>query len=1244
MTDYLDNDNKTNLLFKQFQGVAQTAVITDDTVEIKYQNEPKSKLTNIFQSDIFSEDVPLDLSSTLLNLYDDISIVDSSWNTNINDQSINYIDISNTPLRFYKKLYLAPTNGTNQAWWLSSGNFTSQENILKDMIPFLYNGNNPNMYTPIVEYWDGSQWLAEDQGTSNSLNWSIDYATGILQLNQNDSILNTKNINKNQGITIETSRPRISFIKYIKSKGSGSGGGSGSGLIKVGESSGGIPQSSGDVSAIFFDVNGFDVSINNQTAIITNKGGSSGSSTDLSSIFFNIPLAPTDGSGVLNTSIGTGTIVLQWKNPYQNQAALPFGSYLTYPEGSTNEALVQNDKLPFHRHLHIEYLPYVNGSPSGEWIDVSINNPNQTVIPNTITEAYFTSQLGSTVDLCSNTGVAPFNRLYTDQLELGKGYQFRIYLDNSGTNVPVPDPIHIGTDVSWNYLYIPSGSGDFISLGSFGMAAPPTLSPLFLNETYDEFDIQLRTDGVADVCLNTPFPISDALPLTYRFAVTVSGEIDPSSIQMPNQQYSGTFHVDISSDFQKNGSVRFNYDGAGIGVSNSLVGLDISAAPSFRYRLVNYFGVNSAYDTSFAFAVGLSDETLLPIPTRSAAIEASDYRAPLKNGSINFPTPDVSLANAYPNNSGSIINNIWFLDTITNVSTSVNPNLKMGNNLGPGGANTGGLIGKTSIDMSLSYFKTQVENTGYLYSEDTSNNPTIGYLDVSSSNLDSSRFKITNQASEAGKTPDFQNKGFYTKIDVSELEIKNITLANYPDICNNSYQNYTYKLSQFYNDSSASLNYTESNFQTYNFNIGKKPEEDVSYNLIGYKNSEATLDNYFFGLRRPNVTTNIPVDFSFNLSQLNPDWRRSTTLSTNSLVYDNPQVGGNVSSNSTSWPTGGVTDLDITPISNIPITYLKSTQKYNRTNTETLPQFIVKSTYSNNVLRSPSTYDISQQIAFGTNSKPLWWDFTYETTPTGTSATNINTVAGFSTINSMNYLGGGINPGTSTYPTDTSSTPGGFFNQYSHQVQPYYNQLIWANGGFRCGKTQPPLNNPYIDFSASFYNPNQELKDYSNLDISGDFVSYTIPAGEYYDSSIFTSVDISNNYKWINLEITNIDKVYLTITVKQDSTTLTRGPESEGGDYLIYICEENSLYTTGGGYTYNGRSGWLDTQKTKTAASNTAAALDGAGCFEVGIASPKISLIQASASNTSTVYLRIGLPEEHLNRYISSVTFTNTSS
>ena len=59
--NYLDTQNQDNLLFKKFQGVAQ-ANINTGTALVQYSSEQRKALDNVFNTSIFSNDVPVDLS------------------------------------------------------------------------------------------------------------------------------------------------------------------------------------------------------------------------------------------------------------------------------------------------------------------------------------------------------------------------------------------------------------------------------------------------------------------------------------------------------------------------------------------------------------------------------------------------------------------------------------------------------------------------------------------------------------------------------------------------------------------------------------------------------------------------------------------------------------------------------------------------------------------------------------------------------------------------------------------------------------------------------------------------------------------------------------------------------------------------------------------------------------------------------------------------------------------------------
>jgi hypothetical protein len=194
---------------------------------------------------------------------------------------------------------------------------------------------------------------------------------------------------------------------------------------------------------------------------------------------------------------------------------------------------------------------------------------------------------------------------------------------------------------------------------------------------------------------------------------------------------------------------------------------------------------------------------------------------------------------------------------------------------------------------------------------------------------------------------------------------------------------------------------------------------------------------------------------------------------------------------------------------------------------------------------------------------------------------------------------------------------------------------MWADGCFRGGGSST-LENPYIDYPSKFYNPGPVfLKDYSLLSTTYDSVVYDLSAGLYWNqvpagSPPPAAVTISGEYKWIVLKYSNLINKGFNVDVKDKSSILTRGSTSTTqtlGKYLMYICEENTGYTTAAGYPYNGRSGWLDAQVQQGSGSVTNQAVDGGGCWNNGVGYYKAN--QAGNPSiggvASTLYLRIGI-------------------
>lgn len=1282
-TNYLDNNNQTSLLFKRFQNKVQAGINTGSG-STDYSNETTKALKNVFNSSIFAEDVPLELPNDYWINELDIcgNITESVWDNSTN-QTIGSFQIPNTPLTFYKDIFLKPCQGTNNAWYLLSGGLSTDNNVIKNMIPYNYQPVNDSTYTPIVKYWNGSSWQSQGQNNYNptGLNWIIDYESGVLEFYQTDTILNNSfNIDYSSPLDSSQNRPRISCICYTGQMGITGSGSGGSGKITVGDISNGIIQNQLDVSAIYFDTDGFDVSLNetDNTATIINKGGSGsggGGIADLSYNLFNIPLAPTDGSGYLNENLGTGTIVLKWTNPVNYQAALPFGKYTTYPNGTRDISLVDIDRLPFHRHLNIEYLQYSGGIPdnsanlNSSWVDLSINNPNpkQTVLPNTLTEAYLIGNDGSsTVDLCGNpndVNNAPYERVSFSLLELGKGYQFRIYLDNRGTTdpngYPVTDPLY-GQDVSWNYLYIPDSSNDYIELGSFGPAIAPDDAEI-TNSSYNEFDVKLSTTNNADASLNTPFPINLNLNLEYAFGIGISGEVDTSSNQqMPNARYDtlypGNYQFnipDISSAFKRQNSVTLHY---------AVLESDLSACPQFKYTLNNLYGVNSAFPNDLSYNYDISYTKILPKPTRTEAILSvnSDWRTTLDSSSvvnndaivIDNSSGYISELPAKPAVPNALIANtlsVTFLENSSNYDGEVLPNSPNGDKFVANNFSNN-LIGIDSSGYQCSYLHASVFNSSV---QDASGNPTTGYLDVSYSDLSNSDFLIQSKVFEAGKTPNFQNQGYYTGLNITNLTINNINLSKYPDISNNTnYDPYEFRIQHYYNNPATvggTINWDTSGFYKFkNFFIGKRPDGPIQYTLNGYNNPSPSPNNYLMGLRRPNPTSNILIDYSYNLFDINPTWASPTItsvggLSKSTLYYEPSSLGTGQSvgsSHISTYPGDGITtSKDIIPGLQISSGFYTTTQKYSRTYS-TGPQFAIKGEHINNVSYSPDPSTIPQQdISFGVLNERLWWDYTWGGTgsqptdlPSGFFSTTPSSPIVFIKANGYNGWDASLN--------------------YNHEISITDKQLMWANSNF-VGVADAPssANYPYIDFSSNYYNPNGELLDYSiynTMGLSGESFSQTYtstPAqNNFWNQTQGSSSVVNRVLKYITFNIecpfrdafvdyngfVAQDFIYqLTLTDRQGNNIVhDPSANSISHGYWVFHNEKNTTGSTFGPF---------DGQKLWTTATTTAA---GSGSYvqNTGIDNDgyKIAFPSQTTGIKSILQISIGLPSD-LEKSIKTV-------
>lgn len=363
MTDYLNNSNKTTLLFKQFQNKSQAAidVTTDGTGGTSFFNEQKKSLNNIYNTDIFIENIEKNLPDEykLSSLDACGNIPPSVWKANISDQDYSNSSflIPNTNLIFYKEIYLNPVSGTNNAWWLipPGSDQITDNNLLKDMIPFNFNSISLSTFSPIVKYWNESQWTTQRQNNVSGLNWLIDYASGILQFYQNDSILNSLNIDCNSND--EKKRPKISFIKYAGLKGleNFSGGGGDTSTINI---------TGNGATTVTGTYPNFTIT-STDTNTDTNTTYSAGTGVTLSGTTFNI------GQSVGTSNSVTFSTITSTNNSVFNNARI---GYLGYGSGYTGFA--HNSLSQPHNYAILQATTgetFINAS-SGYAIQFRINN------------------------------------------------------------------------------------------------------------------------------------------------------------------------------------------------------------------------------------------------------------------------------------------------------------------------------------------------------------------------------------------------------------------------------------------------------------------------------------------------------------------------------------------------------------------------------------------------------------------------------------------------------------------------------------------------------------------------------------------------------------------------------------------------------------------------------------------------------------------------------------------------------
>lgn len=926
--------------------------------------------------------------------------------------------------------------------------------------------------------------------------------------------------------------------------------------------------------------------------------------------------------------------------------------------------------LPYHETLRIDFRSRTPPSTTwGNWTIIDPTNiglqgtPSPNLYPQTQGAYFVAGPPNSSISgkYGNNSGVPPVPQYVyqnTNFFPLGNDqYQFRIYLTNSSQEV-LNSPDYFGTiDPSWNYLYMPDTSDNFLSFGQFGPATAPRL--IAISELdYNRLNISGANNNpnssnpLADASLNTLFTQLSAYGLFVNFGFDLSGELHSSSKQVfvpPSTSISTRSY--ISNNLQQNTWSNINFSITPLGDNYINQANDI-IFPGFEYSVSEYF-MKLSSDLSFNV---YSDQYPTPTPYPSVIInpptrlEVSTVYTQMLSGSGQntfFTNTDLTnglvsgnsaiVASAYPKNSNTLITNIYFFSQnsvyqLANSSLTYELiNKRNTNELNDLGTDLCGnnmcrflLSSDSGVPTTL---QTQYR-VGFV-GGDTANTVTNNYFEIGISES-----KDATQYPGGTTTEAYRLRGWYLGVDVSNIIVKNINLTNYPDISNNSYNDWEITLTQEF--SGTQINQEIS----YPLRIGAVHTQSVTLTNYTKTNPLPVLTTDFFGLGRPQ--NNIVASFTVTglLSNLYTTWRPSNTIMTGDLLYASANSGtsGNqFDSYVEAWPITNPSTVNLSEILEITKSDIQaSAYNYSRDRNFT-PQFFITGEYTNNVTLSPSNISANTlDISF--NGNPLWWDYTWVNTssnPPGTWTSGSGNISFSSEF---------MNVGVGLYPTVNGGGTTDPFVVYSHQNAITSNMMMWANGAFRAGQGGgQTTDNPFIDYTQYYEDPNTPVNQenyltYSTSGFTIGTISYTQSSVNiYYDgTSSQPTWQTTTNAKTMVIRTDNpIDTGlggtnHVKILIKDGSSTLVLG-----SDYFLQVLEE---YTGSGSAPYPLISGvnayftgWRDVQKSNQfAGAPSAKTGDGAPAFMNGsnyLTDYFVETInQNTGGNTVRHYFRINLP------------------
>ena len=871
----------------------------------------------------------------------------------------------------------------------------------------------------------------------------------------------------------------------------------------------------------------------------------------------------------------------------------------------------------------------------------------------------------------SRSGNYP-NRIYTytsaTNIQYGITYDFRVAYKNN----TVVDPSNV-----INYAYTST------SFGAFGPSNPPA-SITFNSNDFNLLNLSGVGAATIDASLN--FLWTSAPPPTVGYGATFSAQKNPMLNQHSFKQIGGNTNTYSNIAFSSAWNASTNTWGQTVDALSGKIqseyyySIDISGSDSTYYQEV----LTGSFGPTYALQ-DVSSQILLPIPRRTTGNYSSGYTNALgTNGGVPVThpinvvkSPSLPYLNVSARSrplQGALPLPVDFIDTSTTLTYTYNGSstgqfkylANWGDRvqtaiLGNSPVTSGSLIGIDSSGVPITNFETQIRLT------ETTLTTSPNIIDVSSQyqygwagnpqdaprTINTGPFYLnTSAVKDIELTPTNLNTvGYYLGVDVSNIKL-DVSLNSFPDVSNNVYQNYRWKVVQnLKKDGLADA----SGFIFYDFYIGKLPLQDISLNNLTITTGNPTLPTAnYFGLKRPEITSGVArpsVNIDFSLNNLNPDWAppsHPTTLTTFNFYIDPTDIVNdqNLSSTTITW-IGAVPNKETTYSfsETYPITYAVSDAgdykyvPYSRA-LGASPQFGSKTTgniYSNNVTRTPATnsyWQNSNNSDISFNNSPLWWDFVWNDTsdlrdtrinygsnPTG----SLFSVTGSVDV-SLNNAGIGMNPAVGVGVAGIDP-----WLSYDHSITLSNNQLMISSGQIMSGNNSniSQTLNPYINYNTAYFDT---LGDYSSQNTSGDAVSWSYGPTIFY-SNILTPIT-SGTIKWFVIYIANSSSSTTNnnsnLEIKDGGTTLTLGT-----DYILFYMEKDYLNQSSA-YTVNngGRSytPWLDCANRSVTTTNirdfaTAQGLNpaGTGNGAYDTTNSNFPIKKFGGTNRVIQYYRIGL-------------------